>query len=85
MSFSSLQSIDVTGVGGRQKLCLDKGTVEPLQCLLYRAGPPCIAAVVLRRLLCGEKIHRKLFLSREGETDSEGNKCRVAATMADLS
>ena len=56
-------------------------------CLLYRAGPPCIAAVMLRRLLCGEKIHRKLFLNSggRGETDSEGNKCRVAATMADLS
>ena len=57
-----------SGVGGH------KGTVEPLQCLLYRAGPPCIAAVMLRRLLCGEKIHRKLFLNSGGRDRQRGEQ-----------
>ena len=58
-------------VAGRSS---DKGTVEPLLCLLYRSGPPCIAAVMLWWLLCAEKIHRKLFLNCGGETRQRGEQ-----------
>ena len=62
-----------SGVGGRQKLG-QRYSGAAAVCLLYRSGPPCIAAVMLRRLLCGEKIHRKLFLNSGGRDETEGEQ-----------
>ena len=60
-------------VGGRQKLG-QRYSGAATVCLLYRAGPPCIAAVMLWWLLCAEKIHRKLFLNCGGESRQRGEQ-----------